>query len=148
MPNSFDTMPGHLVRRAQQVSSAIFADVMTREGIDITPFQFAALSAIAMHPGTDQAGVATQAAIDRATVGGVIDRLVEKGFVARTVSKADRRARVLTLTPEGEAILARTHRAAERVQEALTAGLDADEREVLGDLLARVARNHPKADTP
>ena len=36
------------------------------------------------------------------TIGGVIERLEQKGWVARVVSERDRRARELSLTPEGE----------------------------------------------
>ena len=56
----YKEMPGHLIRRAHQVSSAVFHDRMQREGLDVTPFQFAALSAIAQNPGVDQATVATE----------------------------------------------------------------------------------------
>ena len=37
----------------------------------------------------------------RATIGGVIDRLVKKGWVSRVVSQQDRRARELSLTAKG-----------------------------------------------
>ena len=44
-------------------------------------------------------------AYDRATIGGVIERLEQKGWVRRVVSERDRRARELSLTPEGQRIL-------------------------------------------
>jgi DNA-binding MarR family transcriptional regulator len=46
-------------------------------------------------------------AYDRATIGGVIERLEQKGWVRRVVSERDRRARELSLTTEGERIRAR-----------------------------------------
>ena len=49
--------------------------------------------------------VAELIAYDRATIGGVIERLEQKGWVDRVVSERDRRARVLSLTAEGERIL-------------------------------------------
>ncbi len=42
-----------------------------------------------------------------ATIGEVINRLVAKGLVERTGNDADRRARVLRLTPEGADIFQR-----------------------------------------
>lgn len=143
--DSFRGMPGHLIRRAHQASTAIFAQEMAREGLDLTPFQFAALSAIAAEPGLDQASVSARAAVDRATIGGVIDRLVDKGLVARQVSQSDRRARVLTLTDSGAEVLMRVQAAIIAVQEVLCEGLSDADRVTLTALLQRVADNHPKA---
>ncbi|WP_319824909.1 MarR family winged helix-turn-helix transcriptional regulator [Thalassovita sp.] len=139
----FHNMPGHLFRRAHQVASALFHQHMTSEGIDITPFQFAALSAINLKPGLDQASVAAWTACDRATIGGVLDRLVEKGYVIRTVSPTDRRARVLHLTDSGRETLARVNQIALTIQDEITRGLDAEERNTLVRLLKRVSENHP-----
>ena len=55
--------------------------------------------------GVSQARIAEMIAYDRATIGGVIERLEQKGWVDRVVSERDRRARVLSLTPEGERII-------------------------------------------
>lgn len=94
-------MPGHLIRRLHQTSAHVFATRTKDAGLDVTPVQFAAMSVIVENPGIDQAGVATMIAYDRATIGAVIDRLELKGWVSRSVSKRDRRARVLNLTDEG-----------------------------------------------
>ena len=140
----FHEMPGHLARRAHQVSTALFHEHMTREGIDITPFQFAALSAIKLQPGLDQATVASWTACDRATFGGVVDRPEEKGYVKRTVSKKDRRARVLHLTDSGADILAQVEDIARIIQDEITMGLSEDEKKTLVRLLQRVSENDPK----
>lgn len=140
----FHDMPGHLVRRAHQVSTALFHNHMTAEGIDLTPFQFAAMSAINMNPGLDQASVAAWAACDRATIGGVVDRLVEKGYVTRAVSPRDRRARVLEMTDSGREILNQVQQIALEIQDEITMGLTPDEKDTLVRLLKRVSENHPK----
>lgn len=140
----FHVMAGHLFRRTHQVGTAVFYDEMNREGLDITPFQFAALSALQLNPGADQASVAAWTACDRATVGGVVDRLVEKGYVSRKVSEKDRRARVLNLTESGRETLARAQSVAERIQGLLTDGLTAEEGETLTRLLLKVLETHPR----
>ncbi len=98
-------MAGHLIRRLHQLSVQVFVQRTQAAGFDLTPIQFAALDAIQHHPGTDQATVAELIAYDRATIGGVVERLEQKGWVARVVSERDRRARELSLTPEGQRIL-------------------------------------------
>ncbi len=97
-------MAGHLIRRLHQLSTQVFVQRTQAAGFDLTPIQFAALDAIHNQPGADQATVAEMIAYDRATIGGVIERLEQKGWVARVVSERDRRARELSLTPEGERI--------------------------------------------
>lgn len=98
-------MAGHLIRRLHQQSTQVFVQRTQAAGFDLTPVQFAALDAIRTQPGTDQARVAEMIAYDRATIGGVIERLVQKGWVYRVVSERDRRARELSLTAEGQRIL-------------------------------------------
>jgi DNA-binding MarR family transcriptional regulator len=97
-------MAGHLIRRLHQLSTQVFVQRTQAAGFDLTPVQFAALDAIRHHPDTDQARVAELIAYDRATIGGVIERLEQKGWIDRVVSERDRRARELSLTPEGERI--------------------------------------------
>ncbi len=102
--NSLD-MPGHLIRRLHQQSTLAFTQRTQAAGFDLTPVQFAALDAIHASPSMDQARVAEMIAYDRATIGGVIDRLEQKGWVQRVVSERDRRAREVSLTREGERVL-------------------------------------------
>ena len=97
-------MAGHLIRRLHQQSTQVFAQRTQAAGFDLTSVQFAALDAIHAHPATDQAHVAELIAYDRATIGGVIERLEQKGWVRRVVNERDRRARELSLTPKGERV--------------------------------------------
>lgn len=97
-------MAGHLIRRLHQQATQVFVQRTQAAGFDLTPVQFAALDAIHAQPATDQARVAEVIAYDRATIGGVIDRLEQKGWIRRIVSERDRRARELSLTPEGRRV--------------------------------------------
>lgn len=56
-------------------------------GFDLTPIQLAAMQALKVNPGIEQAKIATLIAYDRATIGGVVERLEKKGYVTRAVSK-------------------------------------------------------------
>lgn len=97
-------MAGHLIRRLHQQATQVFVQRTQAIGFDVTPVQFAAMDAIHAHPATDQARLAEMIAYDRATIGGVIDRLVQKGWIHRIVSERDRRARELSLTDAGEQV--------------------------------------------
>lgn len=121
-------MAGHLIRRLQQRSTQVFQAQMQAAGFDLTSVQFAALDAIAHQPGIDQAGLAAAISFDRATIGGVIDRLAHKGLVRREVSAQDRRARLLHLTREGERLLGAVRPVVERLQADILAPLSPKER--------------------
>ncbi|MCW5636778.1 MAG: MarR family transcriptional regulator [Rubrivivax sp.] len=123
-------MAGHLIRRLHQQSTQVFQARTQAAGLDLTSVQFAALDAIARQPGIDQAGLATTIGFDRATIGGVIDRLEQKGLVQRLVSEEDRRARRLHLTTEGERLLAASRPVVEALQADILAPLAPAERTV------------------
>lgn len=116
-------MPGHLVRRFQQIAVAVFHAEVEALGHDITPVQYAALVAVGGHEGIDQTTLAGMIAYDRATITGVIDRLVQKGLLVRRVGKRDRRARQLGLTPEGRQVIASITPAVEAAQKVMLRGL-------------------------
>ena len=121
-------MAGHLIRRLHQRSTQVFQAQTQAAGFDLTSVQFAALDAIAQRPGIDQASLAATIGFDRATIGGVIDRLESKGLVQRIVSREDRRARQLKLTPEGGRLLAVVRPVVEALQAEILAPLSRAER--------------------
>ena len=114
-------MAGHLIRRLHQQSTQVFQARTQAAGLDLTSVQFAALDAIAQASDLDQASLA-------ATIGGVVDRLEQKGYVQRVVNAQDRRARQLNLTPEGQALLAASRPVVEALQAPILAPLSAAER--------------------
>jgi len=139
------SMAGHLIRRLNQISTHEFAKQTQAAGFDLTPVQFAALDAIAVNPGIDQAGVAAKIAYDRATIGGVIDRLVQKGAVERTISKRDRRAREVKLTQNGQRLLDDVLPIVTSLQTDLLPGLSQHERDQFLELAKKAIRNAPNA---
>jgi len=133
-------MAGHLIRRLHQQSTQIFVQRTQAAGFDLTPVQFAALDAIAAQPGTDQARVAEMIAYDRATIGGVIDRLVQKGWVHRVVSERDRRARELSLTDEGQRVRSAVLPVVQDLQSDILQTLGDEERELFLALARKAVR--------
>jgi DNA-binding MarR family transcriptional regulator len=118
-----DDMPGHLVRRFQQIAVAVFLSEVEEAGFDLTPVQYAALAAVGTNPGIDQVTLAGVIAYDRTTITGVVDRLVQKGLVVRQASPRDRRARALRITDVGETTLRAVTPAVEQAQRIMLRGL-------------------------
>ncbi len=134
-------MPGHYVRRLQQVAVALFAQEIPAT-LDITPVQFAALQAIRHQPDLDQATLAGLIGYDRATIGGVVDRLEAKGWVTRSLDANDRRVRLLRLTGDGTKALRAVMPAVERVQKRLMEPLTAAERDAFEQLALKLLAHH------
>ncbi len=134
------TMPGHLIRRAQQVSTAIFTDECA--GFDLTAVQYAALSMIEATPGVDATRLSALIAFDRSTIGGVLERLETKGWIARDSCPRDRRIKLLRITQDGAALLRQVEPAVRRVQERLLAPLVPRDRATMLRLLGELANLH------
>jgi len=144
--NEIHKMAGHMIRRLNQISLAVFAERMAREGFDLTPVQFAALTGIEATPGIDQATLAGTIAYDRVTIGGVLDRLEAKGLVRRSVSKRDRRARQLHLTETGQKVLSSVTPIVRDLQGEILAGLDRSERARFLELMEKlIASRSPRS---
>ena len=142
MPKSFDFQraPGHLIRRAHQVAVAIFME--ETGSFDVTPVQFAILNALIAAPGEDQVTLAGKVAFDAATFGSVIGRLEVKGWVRRQPDAADRRRKLLWITPAGREAAVQMKRAVNKVQSRIVAPLAAAERDQLLALLAKLVTAH------
>jgi DNA-binding MarR family transcriptional regulator len=93
-------------------------------------------------PDIDQNGLAARLGIDRARVSQLLDEIDAMGLVDRRVNGADRRARLLRLTPRGERLRARLQPASIASQMRVFASLTPHERELLLDLLVRVVESN------
>lgn len=135
-PIDLDRLPGHYIRRLQQIAVAIF--LQETEGFGVTPVQFAALQAVHNTPGIDQRTLARTIGFDTSTTAGVIDRLEARGLLQRNASTEDRRVRLLTLTDDGEALLAQVVPAMQRAQVRMLDPLSPAERDEFMRLLHRL----------
>ena len=131
-------MPGHLARRFQQIAVAVFLAEVEKTGYDLTPVQYAALAAVSGNPRIDQVTLAGLVAYDRTTITGVVDRLVQKGLVARLESSRDRRARELKITDTGRRTLRGVAPAVDAAQRVILRGLTEKETKELVRLLQKV----------
>lgn len=132
--------PGHLIRRAHQISGATFDQHLSE--YDLTPVQYMAMVAIGSRPDIDATRVSDVIFFDRATIGGVIDRLESKGYVVRTPSATDRRTKGLSLSPKGRALLEEVESRVLKVQEEMLEPLSATERRQLIALLSKFVNLH------
>lgn len=141
-PIPLHSSPNYLFWCLHKTSMAIVTEEIERVGADITPVQYAALVGIQAHPGIDQASLANVIGYDRATLGGIIDRLERKALLSRRVHAADRRARVLFLEPAGLELISRLEGPVEDAQARILAPLPENDRKTFLKMVARLLRDN------
>lgn len=132
----FLQMPGHFIRRAHQISSAYFAEELADS--ELTSVQMVALGTIADYPGIDATRLSEIIDFDRATIGGVVDRLERKGLIQRVVNREDKRSKVMKATAAGKALLEVNLPKVKRVQDRLLDPLSPEEQEIFLRLIKAV----------
>lgn len=131
-----DEQVSHLLRRAHQRASALFLTVLTEA--QLTPTQFFAMARLHEMGKLSQNRLGRLAAMDPATIQGVIRRLHERGFIERLADPTDRRRMVLSLSPLGQETVKRLVKDANRIGEEILAPLSADEQGLFLGLLKRL----------
>jgi DNA-binding MarR family transcriptional regulator len=125
--------PGFLLRRAHQISAAVFEDACRDVGL--TPAQFGALTVLQAHPGLGQSSLARALGFDKVTVLRVLRGLEGRGLVTRAPAEDNRRNVSVALTRKGEELLQQAQRPAERAYKRLMAPLTREQQDQLLALL-------------
>jgi MarR family transcriptional regulator, lower aerobic nicotinate degradation pathway regulator len=127
---------GFLLRRAHQRHVAMFAAAMA--DAELTPTQFTALVKTAQLGRITQNHLGRLAAMDPATIQGVVQRLIARGLIRRGQHPLDRRMAVLEPTEAGVALITGVVASACQVHEAALAPLAPEERVVLLTMLRKM----------
>jgi DNA-binding MarR family transcriptional regulator len=129
-------VPGHLIRRAQRIHTAYWAEIFDRE---LTGPQYAALHVLAQWPDINQRQLGEAAALDKSTAADIVDRLERRGWVVRHRDPADKRGKLLALSNEAAGIIDELAPRVAEVQDALLSPLGRAERDEFLRALALVA---------
>ncbi|WP_394789839.1 MarR family winged helix-turn-helix transcriptional regulator [Rhodoferax sp.] len=115
--------PGHLIRRAHQISVASFHEHLGRE---VTPVQYALMRVLQDKPGIDQSTLAQEVALDTSTTADIAARLETKGWIIRALLARGQRS--LSLTEAGAQLLESLLEGMQQMQGTLFDGLEPAER--------------------
>ena len=131
----FAETPGHLIRRAYQAHTQLWAELVP---VDITGSQYVILCALAVHGDLDQASVGRLTSLDRSSIAELAGRMAQRGLIQRGRDERDRRKRVLRITEEGSRTVAEAAPHVLRLGQRLLAQFDEEERARFLDYLGRV----------
>jgi DNA-binding MarR family transcriptional regulator len=134
------THPGFLIRRCNQTIAGMFAEFAAPYGV--TQQQLATLHAVSEYPGLDQGEIAELIALDRSTIGTVVQKLVARGLLSVQTTSRDRRAKILTITDAGLATKEQLLRDIAPIKDRFLQPLSPSERIQFLDMLQRLAAAH------
>lgn len=109
--------------------------------LGVSPPQIGLLWWLRQSPGQSQQALARQFNIQPSRVVTFVDELEEQGLAVRGKDPYDRRVRTVSLTERGERTIDAVGRAMGEHEDEITAPLSADERQVLVELLGRLAEH-------
>lgn len=124
-----------VLRKASRRISALYDEALEPHGINIA--QFSAIRTIKRNAPISLTELAHKLDLDRSTVGRNMKVLERMGIVVSETGK-DQREALLSLTPEGMALLERTDPIWEEVQNQVESRLGPDHARQLGELLAAI----------
>ena len=128
-----------LARRFYQMCMGIQAEALA--STDLTALQFAAMAYLNRQngePGIDQNSLAARLGVERSHASLLVEEFVTKGLIEQRVNGADRRARVLSLTPKGEKLYERVLPSIRAANERVLGPLSPHERQLFKDMLIRM----------
>lgn len=120
------SQPAYLIRRAHQISTAIFEEEFA--DLNLTPIQFSLLLILQIYPSSDQTRLAGLAAIDKTSCWRGLEKLAARKLVKVTAGADDRRKRVIELTAAGTAHLKLALPRSRNVQKRLMSASNSEQR--------------------
>ena len=133
---SIDDQIGHQLRRAYQAASAHLA--VRIKPFDLTPQQFATLAKLWEQGPLPQSRLGREVDTPRANIHIMIDRLRKRGLVTTERGETDRRVILVTLTPDGHALIENLIPLDMAATADALSTLTPDEAKTLTDLLAKL----------
>jgi DNA-binding MarR family transcriptional regulator len=100
-------------------------------GLDVTMSQAKCLYLVALRPGISMSTLAEHLGVGPSAISGLVDRLVEHGYLDRRDDPADRRHLQLSLTSGGEAVIEHIRELNSHHLRTLLGGLDPTELEAV-----------------
>jgi DNA-binding MarR family transcriptional regulator len=135
----FHTAPGHLFRRGRQLHDALW---LVHVSDELTPLQYAVLTALELEPDIDQRTLGERIALDKSTVGDIVNRMYGRGLIARHTHPQDSRRNLLSLTETGQSVLHQAAPGVERIGEEIFVALTPEERDELLRLMNKLVYAH------
>ena len=129
MAVSVDLVAREILDVVPVIMRTIRVEMRNRRGADLSVVQFRALLFINRHPGASLSILAGHLGLTLPTVSKMVDKMVADRWVTRGDSTTDRRRMTLSLTSQGQSLLAIAQRGTQQRLAEILEGLTPAERE-------------------
>ncbi len=111
--------------------------------LGITRSQWWVLANLSRHEGEDMMQIELARLLDvgKVTLGGLVDRLEENGFVVRTPDKLDRRSKRVSVSAKGRALVQKMNVIAMEMNTQIMRGISMSQQRELEEMLAKMKHN-------
>lgn len=130
-----DQQIGYKLRLAQQRHVELFHQHLP----DVTPTQFSVMARLREEKELSQNQLGRSVCMDAATIKGVVDRLIERGWLVSNRCEKDRRRHNISLSERGQIVIADAVKAGASITKQTLKPLNKTEQEQLLNLLDRLA---------
>lgn len=138
-----------MIRKQDDIVGSLFQDIahLIRLRIDrelqpfgLTRLKWLAIGLVQTTPGLTQSDLAAKLELKPAATGKLVDRLVDRGLVARRADPDDRRVHRLFVTEKSEKLLTELEPVGNAIREDVLQDLGSKERKHLEDTLKRLKK--------
>ena len=137
MAGSIDAVMGGF-ERLRQHAALVHTEAFL--AIDVTMSQAQLLYVVSTRPNVSMSVIAAQLHIRPPAVSGLVDRLVDHGYLQRREDPNDRRQQLVTATPAGLEVVDKLRELDDSYVRGLLSGLSSDELDCVGRGLQALAR--------
>jgi DNA-binding MarR family transcriptional regulator len=134
-----------LIEHLARVARRTYESGRCFEAGDLRPRHLVALNLLQEHGPLSQQALGEALSLDPSNVVGLLNELEDRGLIARQRDPADRRRHIVSLSPAGEAELARTDGQLTAIEDDVLGALSPAERATLFELLQRAVGPAPNA---
>lgn len=136
--------PSHLLHRAQQIAANHSAAALKAAGVTLR--QFSVLAALSGNEGVSQSDLVNATGIDRSTLADMVARMEKAGLIKRAASKADARAKSVSLMARGRKALEKAQPAVDAADAALFDAMPKTKQDALLSGLAKLVEDTEAAE--
>jgi DNA-binding MarR family transcriptional regulator len=141
MGGRLDTLGGFYISQIKQLQDRIFDRLLKSINLDINGPQGRILFVLWRQNDLSISDIGNQTGLANTTLTGMLERMVEKGMVARQQNAQNRRQSIISLTPQALAMKSQYEKVSQRMNKLFYRGFEDDEITAFENHLARIIGN-------
>ena len=135
-----ETKGGFYITQIKQLQERIFERLLLAAGLELSGGQGRILFVLWKKDCLTVGEISKETSLAKNTVSAVVDGMVRKGIVARTINPNNRRETIISLTEHSRGMQQKYEEVSQQMNELFYRGFSGQEREVFEGYLARIRK--------